>query len=224
MSGTRSTGTHAARLRAALIGVPLAAALLGTAAAPAGAATPAHARPLTCQGRGVDPDAPVRHRTGIVIDAPLRTVWGLQTDVERWPAWQAPVRTVERLDRGPLRKGSAFRWTTPLPPNPATPATGLEITSTVRQVENGSCLRWTGPAEAEGLRIDGVHVWRFTAIRGGGVRVTTEETHGGPQVEANVPFATEVLRQGLESWLLDLKAAAEARAHGGGDDGHGRGR
>ncbi|WP_443034578.1 SRPBCC family protein [Streptomyces sp. BE303] len=218
VNGSRANGSRTARprrvgIRTALVAVPLVAGLLGGAAAPAGATTPHHSRSLTCQGKGVDPDALVRHRTEIVINAPLRTVWKLQTDVERWPDWQAPVRTAERLDHGPLHRGSAFRWTTPLPPNPATPATSLDITSTVRQLRTGSCLRWTGPAVAEGLRIDGVHVWNFTAVRGG-VRVTTEETHSGPQVEANVPFATEVLRSGLESWLSDLKTTAESPAHG----------
>ncbi|MFJ2776993.1 SRPBCC family protein [Kitasatospora sp. NPDC087315] len=210
MSGIRGTG-----VRAALFTVPLVLGLLGAAAAPAGAAgshTPRPGASLTCRGKGVDPDALVRHRAEIVINAPLRTVWKLQTDVERWPSWQAPVETVERLDHGPFRKGSAFRWTTPVPPNPSTPATRLEITSTVRQIEPNSCIRWTGPAIGEGLRIDGVHVWNFTEVKGG-VRVSTEETHTGAQVEADVPTATRILREGLESWLRDLKSAAEGLAY-----------
>lgn len=96
-------------------------------------------------------------------------------------------------------------------PNPATPATELEITSTVEQLRPHSCIRWTGPAVGEGLRIDGVHVWNFTEVKGG-VRVSTEETHTGPQVDANVPTATEILRRGLETWLHELKATAEDRA------------
>ncbi|MFF9788313.1 SRPBCC family protein [Streptomyces nigrescens] len=143
MSGIRSTG-----VRAALFTAPLLLGLLGTAAAPAGAVGSHTSHPdksLTCRGKGVDPDALVRHRTEIVINAPLRTVWKLQTDVERWPSWQPPVETVERLDHGPFRKGSAFRWTTPIPPNPSTPATSLDITSTVQQIKRNSCIRWTGP-------------------------------------------------------------------------------
>ncbi|MBK3532275.1 hypothetical protein JHN48_22290, partial [Streptomyces sp. MBT72] len=58
---------------------------------------------------------------------------------------------------------------------------------------------------------DGVHVWSFQKVRGG-VLVRTEETHTGEQVEANVPYATEILKQGLEAWLGELKAAAEARS------------
>ncbi|MFE9047835.1 SRPBCC family protein [Streptomyces rubiginosohelvolus] len=205
MSRTRTTA-------AALLTLPLtAAALLATAAAPAGAATARPAPPLTCQGKGVDVKALVRARTETVIDAPLSTVWKLQTDVERWPSWQTHVTSMDRLDHGPFRPGAAFRWTTPVPPNPATPATSLDITSTVRQVERGSCIRWTGPAVGEGLHIDGVHVWSFQKVRGG-VLVRTEETHTGEQVEANVPYATEILKQGLEAWLGELKAAAEARS------------
>ncbi|MEU4998101.1 SRPBCC family protein [Streptomyces sp. NPDC021622] len=205
MSRIRSTS-----VRAALFTVPLAVAgVLGTAAVPAGA-TPHPGKSLTCRGEGVDPDYAVRYRTETVIHAPLSTIWKLQTDVERWPSWQAPVTSVERLDHGPLRKGSAFRWTTPIPPNPATSATSLDITSTVEQLKRGSCIRWTGPGIAEGLRIDGVHVWTFTEVDGG-VLVRTEETHTGDQVEADVPAATEILRQGLEGWLGDLKTTAEAR-------------
>ncbi|MGW7316908.1 SRPBCC family protein [Streptomyces sp. NPDC054865] len=210
MPGTRrSHGT-----RAALFTVPLLTGLLAITALPAGAAGPHGPRPAvspTCRGAGVDPDARVRHRAEILIDAPLRTVWKLQTDVERWPAWQAPVTTAERLDHGPLRRGSAFRWTVPVPPNP-TPATRLDITSTVEQLRPYSCIRWTGPAIGEGLHIDGVHVWSFTRTPGG-VRVVTEETHVGPQVDADVPTATAILRQGLEAWLNDLKSTAESRTH-----------
>ncbi|MFB6889957.1 SRPBCC family protein [Kitasatospora sp. NPDC056327] len=197
-------------IRAAVITVPLAVGLLAGAAVPAGAHP---AGGLTCRGAGVDPAAQVRHRTETVIDAPLDVIWKLQTDVGRWPAWQRSVATAERLDHGRFRAGSAFHWTTPLPPGTGIPATALDITSTVRQVRDRSCVRWTGPADGEGVHIDGVHVWNFTEVRGG-VRVSTEETHTGPQVDANVPLAKEILRAGLEGWLADLGAAAQARAGG----------
>ncbi|MET9924125.1 MULTISPECIES: SRPBCC family protein [unclassified Streptomyces] len=202
-----------ARIRpAALFTVPLVAA--GILATSVATAAPAAARPgpsLTCQGKGVDAKAQVRARAETVIDAPLSTIWKLQTDVERWPSWQAHVTEVDRLGHGPFRPGSAFRWTTPIPPSPATPATSLDITSTVQQLKRNSCIRWTGPAVGEGLHIDGVHVWSFEKVRGG-VLVRTQETHTGEQVDADAPFATEILQQGLDAWLVDLKAAAEARS------------
>ncbi|WEV24324.1 SRPBCC family protein [Streptomyces sp. 71268] len=229
-------GTPSTRTRSALFALPLAVAgVLATVATPAGAtpragapqatsprpavpqstATPSgESRPgaaVTCRGAGVDPKAVVRYQAETVIRAPLRTIWKLQTDVERWPSWQRPVETADRLDHGRFREGSAFHWTTPVRGVPSIPDTTLGITSTVEQLKRHSCIRWTGPAVGEGLRIDnGVHVWTFTEVRGG-VLVRTAETHTGAQVEADVPTATALLGAGLEAWLSDLKVAAEAR-------------
>jgi uncharacterized membrane protein len=189
----------------ALLTVPLIIAGLAISPAAASAGRPA---PVDCAGKGVDADAEIRYRTEKLIKAPLRTIWRLQTDVERWPAWQPTVATSERLDAGPFRKGSRFRWTTPVPETPTTPATTLAITSTVKQLQHGKCIRWSGPAIGEGLSIDnGVHVWTFTEVRGG-VLVRTEETWTGDQVEADVPTSTGFLGAGLEAWLTDLEAAA----------------
>ena len=190
----------------------LTAGILGATVTPAQAATVS----LTCQGAGVDPAAQVRYRTESLIKAPLSTIWKLQTDVERWPSWpqREVVTMVKRLDPGPFRQRSQFRWTAPVPPSPASPPGTLVITSTVQQLRHDRCIRWTGPAIGEGLHIDGVHVWTFTEAPGG-VVVRTEETHTGPQVDANVPLATKYLGDGLEAWLKAVKTAAESRTcHG----------
>lgn len=192
------------RFRATLIALPLAtAALLGSTAA-----TPATS--LTCQGHGVDPTAQLHHETQIVIKAPLNVVWRLHTHVEGWPAWQHAVATMKRLDPGPLRPGSRFQWTMPVPATVSTPATTLVITSTVQQVKPGQCIRWEGPAIGTGLRIDrGTHVWNFIKVPGGTL-VRTEESWTGQQIESNPAEAARNLYPGLDAWLADLKAAAEA--------------
>lgn len=166
---------------------------------------------VTCDGHGVDPTAAIRYRSETLVDASLRTIWDLQTDVAGWPSWQAPISSCERLDEGDLRVGSAFRWTTPVPQTPLTPATTLVIVSTVEQLERHRCIRWTGAGTGDGLHIDmGVHVWTFTEVEGG-VLVRTEETWTGDQVEADVQSSTAHLGYSLEAWLTDLKTAAEAR-------------
>ncbi|MEV5819119.1 SRPBCC family protein [Micromonospora haikouensis] len=194
------------------LGVPSSASA-ATAGGPSGS-IPSAPAPLTCAGRGVDPAAKIRYRTETLIEAPLHTIWKLQTDVEHWPSWQPVVTSAERLDRGALRPGSQFRWTTPVPETPNTPATTLSITSTVHQLKHNTCIRWSGPAVGEGLRIDmGVHVWNFTPVKGG-VLVRTEETWTGAQVEADVPTSTAYLGYGLEAWLSDLTNAAGAERCG----------
>jgi uncharacterized protein YndB with AHSA1/START domain len=198
------TGT---RLRSTLLALSVAAGLAGTAA-------PAEATPATapsCRGVGIDPAARLHYRTETLIKAPAAAVWKLHTDVAGWPAWQPAVTTARRLDAGPLRPGSRFRWTTPAPPTPTTPATTLVITSTVGQLQPGRCVRWTGPAIGDGLRIDrGVHVWTFTPVRGG-VLVRTEESWAGEQIETDPATAIRYLAAGLDAWLADLKTTAEAR-------------
>ena len=172
---------------------------------------PDSAAVVTCDGHGVDPAAKIRYRSEKLINASLQTVWDLQTDVERWPSWQAPVTSCERLDQGDLGVGSAFRWSTPVPETPLTPATLLVIVSTVEQLTPGRCIRWTGAGTGEGVQIDmGMHVWAFTEVDGG-VLVRTEETWVGAQVEADVPTSTTYLGYSLEAWLTDLKTTAEAR-------------
>jgi uncharacterized membrane protein len=194
--------------RPRVLAVTLAVAGVLTATAPVAQA--AHqGEPSRCGGRGVDAGARIRYTSDVVVKAPLSTVWKLQTDVERWPAWQPAVLTAERLDAGRPAKGSRFRWTTPVPASPTTPATTLAITSTVRELRHHDCILWSGPAVGEGLSIDeGVHLWTFRKVRGG-VHVHTEETWTGAQVEADVPTATAALGAGLEAWLHDLKVTAE---------------
>jgi uncharacterized membrane protein len=195
------------RLRSALLTLSLTTGLLGTAAS----AEAAPATSLSCRGVGIDPAAQLHHRTETLIKAPPGTVWRRHTDVARWPAWQPAVTSAQRLDPGPLRSGSRFRWTTPAPPTPTTPATTLVITSTVGQLQPGRCVRWTGPAIGDGLHIDrGVHVWTFTPVPGG-VLVRTEESWTGEQIEADPATAVRYLAAGLDAWLADLKTAAEAR-------------
>ncbi|WP_020119323.1 SRPBCC family protein [Streptomyces canus] len=196
--------------RSRVLAVSLAVAGVLVSTAPVAQAAH-HGEPSRCGGRGVDAGARIRYESDAVIKAPLSTVWKLQTDVEHWPTWQPPVLTAERLDAGRLAEGSRFRWTTPAPATPTTPATTLGITSTVQELRRHDCVLWSGPAVGEGLRIDeGVHLWTFRKVRGG-VHVHTEETWTGAQVEADVPTATAALGAGLEAWLHDLGSTAEGR-------------
>ena len=190
-----------------LAAIPLAVAgLLGTTAVGAAQAAPAS---LTCLGQGIDPNAVLHHEAQTFIKAPLNRVWQVQTDVLGWPSWQAAVTGMRKLDPGPLRPGSRFRWTTPAPATASTPATTLVVTSTVRQVRRDQCIRWMGPAIGTGLSIDrGTHVWNFVPVPGG-VIVRTEESWTGRQIESDPATAIKYLAPGLDQWLADLKAASE---------------
>ncbi|MED7948795.1 SRPBCC family protein [Streptomyces sp. BE303] len=145
----------------------------------------------------IDEKAPVITRTDILIHAPLHTVWRIQTDVENWPTWQPNVARMAKDTPGRLRPGSVFRWSTE----------GLDITSTVKQVEPGRRLVWGGPAQG----ITAVHVWTFTPTCDG-VLVHTEESWTGKPVLANKAVLQAALDTSLHNWVTNLKHEAEAQA------------
>jgi uncharacterized protein YndB with AHSA1/START domain len=146
-------------------------------------------------GVDINAAAPVITRDEIVIEAPIRAIWDIQTDVASWPSWQPDVDGAQ-VD-GPLQVGSVFRWQT----------AGLDITSTVEEIEAPHRIVWGGPAQG----IVAVHVWTLTE-QGGGVLVHTEESWEGDPVDAQVQTLQTALDNSLRDWLHNLKREAEARS------------
>ena len=141
---------------------------------------------------GIDSDAPIRTRHEIDINAPLETVWRLQTDVNGWPAWQTDI-TAARLD-GPFEPGNSFTWT----------SYGFTVTSTIYASAERARTLWGGPAAG----ITGVHEWVFSETPAG-VHVTTQESWAGQPVEADITRMRTILDTSLAAWLKNLQAAAE---------------
>lgn len=139
--------------------------------------------------------APVITRDEILINAPIETIWNVQTDVPAWPDWQPEVDGAE-ADL-PLHPGSVFRWQT----------AGLDITSTVEEVDAPHRIVWGGPAQG----IVAVHVWTLDE-RDNGVLVHTEESWEGDPVTAQPEAMQEALDASLRAWLENLKRTAEALA------------
>jgi uncharacterized protein YndB with AHSA1/START domain len=145
----------------------------------------------------INTDAPVITRDEIVISAPIQTIWDIQTDVAGWPSWQPDVDGAEA--DGPLTDGSVFRWQT----------AGLDIASTVEEVDAPRRIVWGGPAQG----IVAVHVWTLTE-QDGSVLVQTAESWEGDPVEAQPGTLQAALDGSLRTWLENLKQTAERRARG----------
>lgn len=139
-------------------------------------------------GRG----APVVVRDEIFVDAPPERVWAVHADIDSWARWRSGVSEA-RLEE-PLATGSVFRWR----------ADGVNIVSTIREVEPERRLSWTG--EAFGTRA--MHEWTLTA-RDGGVVVETEESMDGWLVRLLRDSMHNNLEKSLSVWLDDLEREAE---------------
>jgi uncharacterized protein YndB with AHSA1/START domain len=143
----------------------------------------------------INPDAPVITRDEILIAAPIQTIWDVQTDVAAWPSWQSDVDGAQ-VD-GPLTVGSVFTWQT----------AGLDITSTVEEVDAPHRIVWGGPAQG----IVAVHVWTLDE-QDGGVLVRTAESWEGDPVSAQREALQPALDASLRAWLENLKREAERRS------------
>lgn len=136
--------------------------------------------------------APVITRDEILIQAPIETIWEIQTDVAAWPSWQPEVDGAQ-ID-GPLAVGAVFRWQT----------AGLDITSTVEEIDPPHRIVWGGPAQG----IVAVHVWTLQPQEDG-VLVRTAESWEGEPVHAQVETLQGALDGSLRNWLENLKRTAE---------------
>jgi hypothetical protein len=143
----------------------------------------------------INNDAPVITRDEILINAPAGAIWRIQTDVGSWPSWQPDVDSAEA--EGPLEVGSVFRWHT----------AGLDITSTVKEIDAPHRIVWGGPAQG----VVAVHVWSLEPTENG-VLVRTEESWEGEPVDAQAEALQSALDGSLRAWLENLKRAAENAA------------
>jgi uncharacterized protein YndB with AHSA1/START domain len=140
----------------------------------------------------IDPNAPLVARDEIVIAAPVEKVWGLETDINRWPEWQPGV-TAARLE-GDLAAGSVFRWK----------AAGMGLVSTLQEVQPPQRVSWTGKS----LGMSAVHCWTFEA-QGDRTRVITEESISGWLASLLKLLMPGFLQKDMVKSLETLKAQAE---------------
>jgi hypothetical protein len=146
---------------------------------------------------GINEQAPVVGRDEIEIGAAREDVWAVLVGLERWPSWNADVKSMA-ID-APVGEGAVFRWK-------AGPGT---ITSTILRFEPHSLIGWAGDT----FGIKAIHFW-YLEDRKDGTFVRTEESYDG--VVASL--FRRPLRKTLDRALADgtryLKAEAERRAPG----------
>lgn len=143
----------------------------------------------------INPDAPAHASADVLIHAPLRLVWEVQTDIENWKNWNPDVADVAL--QGPVSPGTTFRWK----------AGGAPIRSRLEVVEPERRIVWTGRM----LSIQAVHVWTFEE-RETGVFVRTEESFDGLIVRLFAGMMQRMLESSLEKGLAALKKECERRA------------
>jgi uncharacterized membrane protein len=134
----------------------------------------------------------------VTIDAPTALVWQLTTALADWPDLTPTMRSVDRLDDGPLRVGSRARVRQP----GQRPAVW-----TVTRVEPEHEFRWQ--TVRPGLVLTGTH--RLTA-EGQGCRNTLVLEATGALAAPLGLLLGRLFRRALRTENAGFKAAAERRA------------
>lgn len=140
----------------------------------------------------IDLNAPVISREKILINAAVKTVWNLFTDISNWSNWNADINFSNLAES--LALGATFHWET----------AGMKIASTIKELIPPKQIGWSG--EVQGIM--GVHVWHF-ADENGITLVKTEESWNGEAARKNISEMQKTLDESLQSWLKKLKTEAE---------------
>jgi len=137
-------------------------------------------------------DAPVITRKSIVINAPVKKVWKVFSDVNNWDTWQKEIVTPKI--NGAFKPGSSFNWK----------SNGLTITSTLQTVKINKAVGWSGPAFGSFA----IHTWYFTE-HNGQTTIHVEESMEGWLVTLLKSTFQSSLDTSIEYWLNALKTEAE---------------
>jgi uncharacterized protein YndB with AHSA1/START domain len=141
----------------------------------------------------------MEQRTSADVHAPPQRVWEVLVDVERWPEWTDSVRSVRRLDAGPLAVGSRVRVSQPRIP------TG---TYTVTALEPGTAFRWE--QRRPGSTVQAHHVCE--PLSTGGTRVELTVVMSGALGGAVGRLYRSLTERYLAMEAAGLKARAERTA------------
>jgi len=130
----------------------------------------------------------------IEIQAPVETVWKIQTDIDAWPDWQPEIS--EAKVAGAIEPGATFVWK----------SGGLKLTSTIGKVTENNFIGWNG----KGFGASAIHTWEFVALENGSTLVRTNESMDGWLVKLLKGMMEKKLNESLATWLNALKQSAES--------------
>jgi uncharacterized membrane protein len=131
----------------------------------------------------------------ITIAAPPEAVWGVYTDVERWPEWTPAMRKIERLDDGPLALGSTARIEADRSPTSVW---------TVTEYTEGRSFTWE--TSTMGVKIVG---WHSVEPDGAGSRASMGVRMSGLMSTLLRPMLRSVARRNLPLEAAGLKSQCE---------------
>ena len=138
----------------------------------------------------------------VAIAAPLERVWEVMADTARWHEWTDSIRSIKRLDDGPLRVGSRVQIR-----QPKLPSAEWEVTHL--QVDGADRRGFVWASVGSGLRSVAEH-WVHAAGPGESTATVSIRSSGILGLVVGT-VSREVTRRYLRMEAEGLKARAEGR-------------
>lgn len=140
----------------------------------------------------INENAPVKAKKSIQIDALPQIVWKLLSEIDKWNEWNQDIKQ-SKLN-GELEAGSTFDWS----------SGGAKISSTLHSVIPQKVIGWSGKA----FGAYAIHNWSISEVNGN-TEVWVEESMEGTLMRIFRGYMQNILDNGMNRWLEQLKEAAE---------------
>lgn len=139
----------------------------------------------------------VKANAEIMANADIERVWGIETDLKNWSAWNADIQSMKV--NGDMGIGTVFVWK----------AGGISIESTITEYEPPFRIAWKGKT----LGINAYHVWSFSQA-GDFTHIYTEEKFTGilpwllpgtmrSEIDKALKHGVQVLKEAAENKTAD---------------------
>jgi uncharacterized protein YndB with AHSA1/START domain len=142
--------------------------------------------------KSINHNAPVKCSKTITINASIKKVWAVITNIDNWATWQTEI-SKPKLN-GELKPETTFDWKTG----------GAKIHSTLHTVEPFKNFGWTGKT----FGIFAIHNWTLTETNGQ-TKVSVDESMDGFFATLLKKSFDKNLEKGMQKWLDLLKQECE---------------
>ncbi len=138
----------------------------------------------------INENASIKDSHSIVINASIKKVWDVLTDIEKWPHWNADVKRVEL--KGDLNEGANFIWK----------QGRTQGQSEIQQIKEPTSFSWTSKAKW----VKRIFVWSLESDENQTIVTVSASLQGALVVivENHQKVYDELL-----NWLECLKTKAE---------------
>ncbi len=140
----------------------------------------------------INENASIKDGHSIIINAPISKVWGILSDMEKWPEWNKDIKRIS-IEGNP-ESGKNFSWN----------FDGSKFNAQIQSITEPTTLTWTGKS----TWAKSIHVWQLEDDENQTIATLSTSLQGTFTVLVN---KHQKVYNDLINWLEKLKEMAEGQ-------------